>query len=160
MLNGFFPAAQDFAWRMIYRLAFPLAQLWWRIRRDPHEGALVAVRVGADLLLLRSSYRRAWNFPGGGVRPPESPEDSARRELQEETGITASRLRLSGTVRGFWEGRRDTVHIFELSLDALPPIKVDNREIVEARLFPPEAVARLKLTGPVAAYLAGEARVE
>ena len=34
------------AWRTAYRLGFPLARLWWRLRRQRHEGALVAVHVG------------------------------------------------------------------------------------------------------------------
>jgi hypothetical protein len=42
----------DTAWRMAFRLGFPLALLWWRLRRPRHEGALVAVRVGAALLLV------------------------------------------------------------------------------------------------------------
>ncbi len=153
-MNGFSTRLENFAWRTIYRLAFPLAQIWWMIRGARHEGALVAVYVGQELLLLRSSYRRAWNFPGGGVRPWETPEQTARRELQEETGLLAPVLQARGSVQGRWEGRRDTVHFFELHLNEVPLVRIDNREIVRARLVPPDEVKRLKLTGPVAAFLA------
>jgi 8-oxo-dGTP diphosphatase len=44
-----------------------------------HERALVAVYVGSALLLVRSSYRRAWNLPGGSVRRGETPEATAAR---------------------------------------------------------------------------------
>jgi 8-oxo-dGTP diphosphatase len=54
----------DAAWRTAYRVGFPLARIWWRLRHQQHEGALVAV-VGQALLLVRSSYRIEWNFPGG-----------------------------------------------------------------------------------------------
>ena len=60
------------AWRTAYRLGFPLARIWWRLRRQRHEGALVAVHVGPALLLVRSSYRIAWNFPGGTIRRGET----------------------------------------------------------------------------------------
>src|SRR5205807_1544958 len=58
----------DAAWRTAYRVGFPLARIWWRLRHQQHEGALVAVYVGQALLLVRSSYRIEWNFPGGADR--------------------------------------------------------------------------------------------
>jgi 8-oxo-dGTP pyrophosphatase MutT (NUDIX family) len=151
-----FSSLEDFAWRTIYRVIFPLAQIWWLIRKKRHEGALVATYVGPDLLLLRSSYRRAWNFPGGGVKRFETPEQAARREFQEETGLIVPPLQPKGSVEGFWECRRDKVHFFELHLDRMPPIKIDNREIVEIRLVPPAALAAMPLTGAVSAFVRGE----
>lgn len=37
----------------------------------------------------RIARRRLWITPGGGVRPGETPEAAARRELWEETGVEA-----------------------------------------------------------------------
>jgi 8-oxo-dGTP pyrophosphatase MutT (NUDIX family) len=68
------------------------ARIWWRLRRQRHDGALVAVHVGPALLLVRSSYRIAWNFPGGTIRRGETPEMAARRELAEEIGPAGYRL--------------------------------------------------------------------
>jgi len=48
----------DLAWRTAFRVGFPLARLWWRLSHPDHEGALVAVYIGSDLLLVRSSYHR------------------------------------------------------------------------------------------------------
>lgn len=150
------PTLTDRAYQTAYRLGFPLARVWWRIRRPSHQGALAAVHVGPALLLLRSSYRSAWNFPGGSVRPDETPEEAVRRELVEEIGLRpAVPLREAGEVSGDWNGLRDRVFFFALDLPSLPALRLDNREIIEARLIPLEELGTVELTGPVAAYVRG-----
>jgi 8-oxo-dGTP diphosphatase len=128
--------------------------MWWRVRRPHHEGALVAVYVGRELLLLRSSYRATWNLPGGALRRGETPEAAALRELTEEIGLAAHELVSAGDAFGNWGGRRSRVHYFELRLDRLPELQLDNREIIAARLVSPDELPGMAVTGPVAAYLA------
>ena len=123
------------------------------VRRSRHEGALVAVHVGRSVLLVRSSYRSEWNFPGGSIHRRETPEVAARRELAEEVGLTAYRLHSAGHVCGLWDGQRDRVHFFEMRLERLPQLQLDNREIVDARLVSVNELSGLALTGPVLAYL-------
>ena len=143
----------DFAWRTAFRIGFPLARIWWRLARSQHVGVLVAVYVGPALLLVRCSYRVRWNLPGGSIRRGETPETAARRELAEEIGLTAPALLPAGIVCGFWDGRRDRVHFFELRLLELPALRLDNREVIAARLASTCELHSMKLTGPVAAYL-------
>ena len=138
----------------MFRLGFPLARAWWRLRRQRHEGALVAIYVGQSLLMVRSSYRIEWNLPGGGVRRGETPEAAARRELVEEIGVTAFPLLPAGGACGIWDGRRDSVHFFELRLERLPELRIDSREIITAQLMSPGELRGLPVTKPVAAYLA------
>jgi 8-oxo-dGTP pyrophosphatase MutT (NUDIX family) len=153
------PTFVDTAWQIAFRLGFPLARIWWRVRRQRHEGALVAIHIGQSLLLLRSSYRTAWNFPGGSVREGETPEVAVRRELAEEIGlVTNAPLQLLGEVYGMWDGRRDRVFLFLLRLERLPTLRLDNREIIGARLVPFDDVHDMLLTGPVQAYVEGRAR--
>ncbi len=151
---------RDLAWRTAFRVGFPLARQWWRLRQRPHEGALVAVYAGVGLLLVRSSYRAEWNLPGGGVRRDETPDAAARRELAEEVGIAAAQIDPVGVTRGIWDGRPDRVHFFELRLGELPRLRLDNREIIAARLFAPDELGGVAVTGALAAYLGGMARPE
>jgi 8-oxo-dGTP diphosphatase len=146
----------DAVWRTALRLGFRFARVWWSLRRPRHEGALVAIYVGRALLLVKSSYRAEWNFPGGSVRPGEAPDAAAQREMAEEIGLSSYPLLPAGSVCGNWDGRRDRVHFFELHLDHIPELRLDNREIVAAHLASPEELHGIALTGAVAAYLGGD----
>ncbi len=143
----------DSVWRVVLRLGFRCARAWWHLRRPRHEGALVAIYVGRSLLLVKSSYRAEWNFPGGSVRPGEAPEAAAHREMEEEIGLSSYALRPAGSACGIWDGRRDRVHFFELHLDCIPELRLDNREIVAVHLASQEELHGIALTEAVTAYL-------
>ena len=68
----------------------------------PDYVTVVALTSSRHLLLVRQ-YRpvveqETIELPSGHVETHESPEDAARRELLEETGFTAPRLELLGTL--------------------------------------------------------------
>jgi ADP-ribose pyrophosphatase YjhB (NUDIX family) len=46
------------------------------------------------LLLVKSSYRKLWSFPGGFLDPGEDPLVGATREVLEETGMSVSHATL------------------------------------------------------------------
>ena len=146
----------DALWRIALRAAYPLARIWWQVRRPRHEGALVAIHVGQALLLVKASYRDEWNFPGGSIHEGETPETAAQREMQEEIGMSSHALQPVGKVCGNWDGRRDKVHFFELHLDSLPELRLDNREIIAAKLVSLEELRGIALTPPVVAYIGKE----
>ncbi len=54
------------------------------VARDP-EGRLLLARAAPSLTL-----RGRWFLPGGGVQHGESPLDSLRREMEEESGLRVS----------------------------------------------------------------------
>jgi len=86
---------------------------WWTYRLDRFvlptgtegeyhhvhtEGSAMVVPVADDgRLLLVNQYRflldrESLEFPGGGVKPGQRPEDAARAELSEEAGVAAREL--------------------------------------------------------------------
>ena len=64
-------------------------------------GASVIVEdsLGRILLQLRAD-NHCWGTCGGSIEPDERVEDAARRELFEETGLTAEALTLFGVFSG------------------------------------------------------------
>jgi 8-oxo-dGTP pyrophosphatase MutT (NUDIX family) len=89
------------------------------------------------------------------VRAGETGQQAMHRELFEELGIRLPALAPAGAASGIWDGRRDTVQFFAARLEHLPELRWDNREIIGARLFTPDELAGLPVTGPVHAYLTG-----
>jgi 8-oxo-dGTP pyrophosphatase MutT (NUDIX family) len=150
-------ALTDPVFRLVYRLGYEPARLWWRLRRPCHVGALVAIWTSDErLLLVRQSYRVPWTLPGGGVRRDETPSTAAARELAEEIGIVAppDHLVPAFQVSGAWDYRRETVHVLELHLPDIPLVQPDGREIIATQFTTPADLARLALSPPTASYVA------
>ncbi|WP_183565202.1 NUDIX hydrolase [Paenibacillus endophyticus] len=57
-------------------------------------GACVLLHHNQRLLLQRRTDNGLWGLPGGSMEPGESFEEVAKRELFEETGLTAISLEL------------------------------------------------------------------
>ncbi len=128
--------------------------VWWFLRRPAHRGAVVAVWVEGEVLMLRHSYRPLLHFPGGSVSRHELPRQAACRELGEEVGIAVPPEVLAHVrdLVGWWEYRRDHVSIFELRLSERPKLRIDNREIVAASFMAPAAVLAQPIPPYVRAY--------
>jgi ADP-ribose pyrophosphatase YjhB (NUDIX family) len=59
--------------------------------------ALVCIDQDGKILLVRQGYgRRYWSLPGGKMEPGESIDETARREVKEETGLDIRVRRVVG----------------------------------------------------------------
>jgi 8-oxo-dGTP diphosphatase len=146
----------DRLWQLGYKAAYRLLRLWWFFRRPQHRGALVAIWHDGEILVLRSSYRRGWSLPGGGIGRGESARAAAARELREEIGLTVApqSLHEAQAIELVWEHRSDHTTIYELNLAERPVLRLDNREIVGAVFRAPDAIAPAEMAPHVALYLA------
>lgn len=63
-------------------------------------GATVAVIKDGKILLNRRSDTGTWGITGGALELGETPEQTAARELKEETNLTAGRFRLLNVFAG------------------------------------------------------------
>ena len=57
-------------------------------------GATIIVRRDSKILLNLRSDTKTWGIPGGALELGETLEQTAHRELMEETGLTAQRMKL------------------------------------------------------------------
>ncbi len=84
--------------------------------RHPGAAAIVPLTAQGGVLLIRQ-YRYAldaviWEIPAGTLNPGESPLACARRELEEETGVTARDWTALGEITPLPGYSDEVIHLF------------------------------------------------
>jgi ADP-ribose pyrophosphatase YjhB (NUDIX family) len=150
------PTLVDRAFQLGYWGAYRLMRSYWKLRRPTTHGALVAIWSEGEVLLVRNSYVPYYSAPGGYLNSNESGRDAALRELAEEVGVFVrpEQLHLAVDVTHDWEGKRDHVQIFNLSVGTRPHVRIDRREVIDASWFRPEQVAAMNVFPPLAQAIA------
>lgn len=113
--------------------------IWYR-NPVPAAGVLI-VSDGRVLLVRRKFEPRAgdWCIPAGFMEAGETPEQSAIREVHEETGLIVQLVRLFGVYAGFDDPRVRAVLILYTGVvtgGALVP----GDDAIEAAWFAPEGL--------------------
>ena len=108
-------------------------------------GSSVIVVADGRVLLLERSDTHDWGLPGGLMEPGESFEETARREVLEETGLRLGELALLGLFSGkeyyyrYPHGDEifNATAAFVAHVPATAPITVDAGEARCAKWFAP-----------------------
>jgi 8-oxo-dGTP pyrophosphatase MutT (NUDIX family) len=115
-----------------------------RTRSEVSAGGVVYRRSdeGVELVLAARRTRRgdlAWGLPKGLVEPDETREQTAVREVREETGLEADVEASLGEIRYFyvWEGVRvrKVVHFFLMRATG-GDVSQHDHEMEDVRWFP------------------------
>jgi ADP-ribose pyrophosphatase YjhB (NUDIX family) len=115
-------------------------------------GTVVLRDENGRILLQRRTDFTFWGLPGGVMELGENVETCARRELREETGLTAGPLRLVGVYThpkyDVIYPNGDQVQQFTVCLTGQVnggTMQPDGHETSEQAFFPPETVAQMNL---------------
>jgi len=68
-----------------------------------------------------------WQLPGGWIELGESPEQTARREVTEETGLGIDELRFVGLTNNIFPDQNHSISLY-FEAECLNPEQIDNRE--------------------------------
>jgi 8-oxo-dGTP diphosphatase len=105
----------------------------------------VIVREGRVLACQRSRKSRfplKWEFPGGKVRPDETPQAALRRELEEELGVQARVGKKILRMQHKYEQMREPVELifFEASVERC---EMENRVFEKIDWVEPERLREM-----------------
>lgn len=114
-------------------IAYEIIQLYRRIFQPITLGVRVILIKNDSLLFVKHTYMYPdrWYFPGGGLKPGESPEQAARREAKEEVGADLGELRLVGIYTNQEARNSDNIIVFCCSNFSLSDEINNNRENLE-----------------------------
>jgi ADP-ribose pyrophosphatase len=120
-----------------------------------HAGSVAALAVDDEgRVALVRQYRHpvaeaVWELPAGRVDAGETPEEGARRELEEEAGLRAGRLQRIAffyTTPGICDER---MHVFRATELALVPARPEEDERIELRWFTPAEIDAMVESGEI-----------
>lgn len=129
---------------MIYRTATGTELLNFWDAQTPYQPdpsipltlAIIAARYADHWVLIYNQKRNAWEIPGGGILPGETPLECAVRELCEESSQIAGEVYFRGRfLIRLADGSYEYGMLYQTELEDLYPFTV-NEETTQLRLLP------------------------
>ncbi|GGH19905.1 NUDIX hydrolase [Paenibacillus segetis] len=110
-------------------------------------GAIITNEEG-QILLQRRKDKDAWGFPGGAMEIGESAEETAKREVEEETGLKINIKELIGIYTKYFDeypngDQAQTISfVFKGDITGGEVIK-ENEESIELKFFDKDEIPEL-----------------
>ena len=125
-----------------------------KVKNDGACAVTVVCRHSDGKILLQKEYsyppnQKLFQFPGGGVPADEKPENGAIRELREESGFRANKLKLLGS---YLENNRRSTAKFYVFLGTnlvKDPLPADEVEDIESFWFSEDEIENMIASGKI-----------
>ena len=105
-------------------------------------GTVIVINEQEEILMTLRVDNNTWCFPGGAFEMGETTEETAKRELYEETGLIANELKLFGVFSGeklhYTYPNGDEVYIVDVLYtcrDYSGELKVQESEVEDIKFF-------------------------
>ncbi len=104
---------------------------------------IILCNAESQLLWAKRIRQRSWQFPQGGIRQDETPEQAMYRELNEEVGLQPGHIQIMGATRD-WLRYRIPDHLVRRR--GMPTCIGQKQIWFMLRMIGPESDVRLDLT--------------
>lgn len=98
--------------RAFLSFLYRVYSLQWWFTRPITLGVRVLLIKDGRVVLVKPIYQEGWYLPGGSLKRKETPEQAARRECLEESGVNIRTLSLWGVYTQFIEHKNDHIVVF------------------------------------------------
>jgi ADP-ribose pyrophosphatase len=136
------------------RVDFPQGgHTYFDIVKHPGGAVIAAINEANEICLLKQ-WRHAigqtiWELPAGCLEPGESPLVTARRELEEEAGVTALQWVDLGYISSSPGFSNELLYLFEAREIKKGTLKLDEAEQLEAHWLPLDQAYEMCVNGDI-----------